>query len=130
MAINHSDKIWLILSDKIMYGSPEDLMIENAFDHIFDTSSLKFNSENGTFSLKNSDNQFMYIEGKGKLRFWTEKAINRIGYSISESITNPYIKIPQDKKPCWQLVSNNSVNEFISIYELIRWIERGNKQFI
>ena len=55
MAISQSDKIWLILDNKLMEGAPEDLMIEGAFDHLFDSSPVQFNSENGTFSFRREE---------------------------------------------------------------------------
>ena len=79
LAISQSDKIWLILDNKLLEGAPEDLLIDGAFDHLFDSSYVQFNSDNGTFSFKKEDRGEIYLEGKGKLRHWTEKAINRAG---------------------------------------------------
>ena len=49
MAISQSDKIWLMLDDRLFEGAPEDLMIEGAFDHLFNSSTVHFNSEDGLF---------------------------------------------------------------------------------
>ena len=38
MAISQSDKIWLILDNRLIEGAPEDLMIAGAFDHLFNSS--------------------------------------------------------------------------------------------
>ena len=88
MAINQSDKIWLILDDKLIEGAPEDLLIEGAFDHLFESSHVKFNPEQGTFSFSADKKKTMHIEGTGSLRPWTEKAICRIGFSVSECENN------------------------------------------
>ena len=58
MAISQSDKIWLILENELIEGAPEDLMIAGAFDHLFNSSAVIFNSEDGTFSFRS--------EAKGK----------------------------------------------------------------
>ena len=122
MAISQSDKVWLILENKLMEGAPEDLMLEGAFDHLFDSSSVVFNSENGTFSFRGEEKGSLYIEGDGFMRHWTEEAVHRAGFSVSEVKTKPYIKATSSRKNIWQLISHNSILEFYSIYELMRSI--------
>jgi iron complex transport system ATP-binding protein len=119
MAVSQSDKVWLILENQLMEGAPEDLMIEGAFDHLFDSSSVVFNSENGTFSFRVEERGSLYIKGDGLIRHWTEEAINRAGFSVSEVKTDPYINVTSINKNKWQLISQDSIVEFYSIYELI-----------
>jgi iron complex transport system ATP-binding protein len=119
MAISQSDKIWLILDNKLIEGAPEDLMITGAFDHLFDSSTVLFNSEDGTFSFRSDTKGSIYIEGDGNKRRWTEKAINRAGYTVSKEKTIPYVIIPDDDNNCWQLSGQSNIQECSSIYELI-----------
>jgi iron complex transport system ATP-binding protein len=130
MAISHSDKIWLILDDKLVEGAPEDLLIEGAFDHIFDSSPVKFNSEHGTFSFRLDDHGSIYIEGEGLLRHWTEKAVERAGFSISAARTIPYITVPSGDNRFWKLISPNSVVEAGSIYDLVNCLSKEKINFI
>jgi iron complex transport system ATP-binding protein len=127
MAISQSDKIWLILDNQLKEGAPEDLMIEGAFDHLFDSSSVIFNSENGTFSFRGEERGSFYIEGSGTIRHWTEEAVNRAGFSVSLERTTPYIRVPSINKKCWQLISPGSKIEFYSIYEMICFL--GKEDF-
>jgi iron complex transport system ATP-binding protein len=126
MAISLSDKIWLILDNKLIEGAPEDLMIEGAFDHLFDSSPVQFNSENGTFSIRRENKGAIYLDGEGVLKHWTEKAINRAGYSLSEVITTPYIILPSENNKTWQISSPDSVKIFGSVYELVSWLSLEN----
>jgi len=119
MAISQSDKVWLILDNQLLEGAPEDLMIEGAFDHLFESSSVHFNSENGTFSFRGENRGSLYVEGDGLIKYWTKEAITRAGFSLSDEITKPYIKVNMGNKNKWQFVSLNSVEEFYSIYELV-----------
>ena len=64
----------------------------------------------------------IYLEGKGILRHWTEKAVNRAGFSVSEKMTTPYIIVPSEKNKMWRLSGLDTFHEFGSIYELIRWL--------
>jgi len=124
MAINQTDKIWLILDDKLIEGAPEDLMIAGAFDHLFDSSIVVFNSENGTFSFKGEIKGSIYVEGNGRNRYWTKKAINRAGFSISKEMTQTYVIIPSELNSYWQLSTPSFVREFRSIYELITCLNK------
>lgn len=124
MAISQSDKIWLILDNKLIEGAPEDLMITGAFDQLFDSSAVLFNSEDGTFSFRSDTKGSIYIEGNGNKRHWTEKAINRAGFTVSKEKTIPYVIIPFGDNNCWQLSGQSNIKEYSSIYELISCLSR------
>jgi iron complex transport system ATP-binding protein len=119
MAISQSDKIWLILDDGLIEGAPEDLMIAGAFDNLFNSSTVVFNSDDGTFSFRGEIRGSIYIDGRGKNRHWTEKAINRAGFTVSKEKTPTFIIIPSDSNNNWQLSTPAFVYECSSIYELI-----------
>jgi iron complex transport system ATP-binding protein len=119
MAISQSDKIWLVLDSKLIEGAPEDLIIAGAFDHLFNSSTVVFNSEDATFSFRRDPKGSIFIEGEGNKRQWTEKAINRAGFIVSKEKTFPYVTIPSENNNLWQLSTQTLVQEFSSIYELI-----------
>jgi len=124
MAISQADKIWLIVENQLIEGAPEDLMIKGSFDHLFDPSPVQFNSEEGIFTFINEERGGIYLEGKGIKRIWTEKAINRAGFSVTINKTNPFIILPEGENTRWQLSANNIIHEFSSIYELIGFLSR------
>ena len=70
MAINQSDKIWLILDKKLVEGAPEDLIIAGAFDHLFDTSSV---------SLIPKKEHFLSRPKKRELCMWRVRVIKSTG---------------------------------------------------
>ncbi|MCX6253951.1 MAG: ABC transporter ATP-binding protein, partial [Bacteroidia bacterium] len=124
MAISQSDKIWLMADNKLIEGAPEDLMLIGAFDHLFDSSPVQFSSEDGTFSFRSEEKGSIYLEGDGTRRHWTEKAINRAGFSGSELKTTPYIIIPSGNNNNWCLSTHDVTQEFGSIYELVSWLRK------
>jgi iron complex transport system ATP-binding protein len=119
MAISQSDKVWLILDSEMTEGAPEDLMIAGAFDHLFNSSTVLFNSDDGTFSFRSDTKGSIFIEGQGKYRHWTEKAINRAGFTVSKEKTFPFVVIPSDNDSQWQLSAKSDVYKFNTIYDLI-----------
>jgi iron complex transport system ATP-binding protein len=119
IAITQADKIWLITDCGLIEGSPEDLMLGGDFDHILSSTSVKYNSDHGTFSFPSEGKGSIWVEGEGIIRHWTEQALNRAGFSISESKTFPWLIVPDSDSAYWRLVSENNAREFNSIYELI-----------
>jgi iron complex transport system ATP-binding protein len=119
MAVSQADKIWLILDDRLIEGAPEDLILKGAFDHLFDSSPVKFNSENGTFTFRGEERGTYYLEGDGIMRYWTEEAIKRSGFGISSVKKIPFIKTPSGNDVKWQVIYETESVETDSIYELI-----------
>jgi iron complex transport system ATP-binding protein len=52
IALNMADKIWLILKDEMLEGSPDDLVRSNSFDHLFESSEIKFDPSTGRLDWK------------------------------------------------------------------------------
>jgi len=125
MAISQSDKIWLVLDDELITGSPEDLMIAGAFEHLFDPSAVLFNSNDGTFSFRSETKGNIYIIGTGSKRNWTEKAVQRAGFTVSKQMTSFYIITPDENNPKWRLISKTETREFNSVYELITNLKKS-----
>lgn len=121
MAISQSDKIWLIPGNGLEEGAPEDLLIKGSFEHLFETSPVEFNAEQGTFLFKSGRRGSIYIEGEGIMRHWTERAVSRAGFSISEIPSEPSVTVPGDEK-CWILNTGGVDRKFDSIYEMIRFL--------
>ena len=123
IAVSEADKIWLFLKDSFKEGAPEDLIIEGAFDDLFKDSIVRFSQTDGSFLFKNEIKRNIIITGKGISRLWTEKALNRAGYSVSEKNAEMKIDVITDKSGNkWILTKNQLRNEFTSIYDLITWL--------
>jgi iron complex transport system ATP-binding protein len=118
MAISQADKIWLLKDNGLVEGAPEDLMIQGEFDHIFDSSPARYNSDQGTFTFFSEEHGSIYIEGEGILRHWTEKALNRIGFVVSKEKTDRYIIVPSGNFKNWQLINGPVIREFSTVYDL------------
>jgi iron complex transport system ATP-binding protein len=119
VAMNQADKIWLLLEDKLIEGSPEDLMLHGAFNHLFDSSLVKFNPDDGNFSFSKEHQGTIYIKGSGLIKLWTEKAVMRAGYSIASVKTNKFIETPTEKNNKWILFDEEDSISFYSIYDLV-----------
>jgi len=118
IAISQADKIWLLTNKKLIEGAPEDLMLAGDFENLFESSSVRYDSDHGTFSFHVFEKGTIYVEGEGIIRHLTEKALSRIGFVVTGIKSKPCLIVPSGENKFWHLVTNNSTFRFSSIYEL------------
>jgi len=125
-AVLQADKIWLLKEAGLFEGAPEDLMLAGAFKALFDDSKVIFNTDNGSFNIRNIVKGNISVKGKGVKKYWTEKALVRAGYSVDEKESLLEVKIPSEDDLKWKCLTSDEIIEFDSIYELIGWIRDKN----
>ncbi|PLX15034.1 MAG: ABC transporter ATP-binding protein [Marinilabiliales bacterium] len=120
IAIQEADKIWLMLEDKIAEGAPEDLILNETFNRIFEKSNLKFDKLKGDFKMQKSHHRKIGIYGDGPHFVWTKKALERLNFMVvKENESGQYIKIEKENNLCkWTLIEDKNIKEFSSIYDL------------
>jgi iron complex transport system ATP-binding protein len=123
LAMNHADKIWLLKNSGVVEGAPEDLMLQGEFEHIFDSASVKYNAEQGTFIFSGQPKGSIHVQGEGIMRGWTEKALSRAGFEISGKVTSQYVVVPSGSSRNWSLVSENIQTQFSSLYDLLEGLK-------
>ncbi|MBA4321591.1 MAG: ABC transporter ATP-binding protein [Odoribacter sp.] len=119
-AVSEADKIWLILKDLFREGAPEDLIIGGDFDELFKNSLVRFNQTDGSFTFRNEFKGIINVRGEGISRLWTEKALNRAGYSVSTKSSELEVAVingPEGTR--WILESSDIKEEYNSVYELV-----------
>lgn len=121
IAINQADKIWLLKDDGLTEGSPEDLMINGLFSDLFDESKVRFNRSDGSFTLRNEERGSLFVKGTGENKYWTEKALIRAGYDISDSGSDIIIETPSETNINWICSQPDKRSEFRSVYDLVNW---------
>ena len=125
-ALSEADKMWLILKDVFVEGAPEDLIINGAFDELFKDSLVRFNRKDGSFTFRNEYKGTITIRGEGIIKLWTEKALNRAGFSVTSKETDTIIEIISNPDGnLWIVDHKNSRSEFSSVYDLISWISEN-----
>lgn len=122
VAMSQADKIWLIVDNHMLEGAPEDLMLQGAFDNLFDSSAVRYNSEQGTYSFNSENKGKINLSGEGIMLHYTRKALNRAGYSVSVGEIQPYVRLPSGICKNWQLIRDDSVQEFQSLYDFVTWL--------
>ncbi|UCG28139.1 MAG: ABC transporter ATP-binding protein [Bacteroidales bacterium] len=120
IAMQEADMIWLMLPDRIMSGSPEDLVLDNSFSNIFANSKLHFDSDTGDFRMKRRPAENIYLYGKGKSLYWTQRALERLGYNLTDNRNSETaIRLEEEAgKRTWILQKKEKILKLKSIYEL------------
>lgn len=144
IAMKVADKLWLILPDEFIDGSPEDLVLQHSISKIFHTTRLKFDSRKGEFNIRRKSIGTYSITGTGQSLLWTRKAMERLGYEIdgesNQLSGSPFLRKnePLDTifgnnqpnitfaivihesadKTTWELQMQNQTSNYSSLYDL------------
>ena len=122
VAMSQADKVWLILGDRMVEGAPEDLMLQGAFDHLFDSPAVHYNPDHGTYSFVSESRGDITVSGEGTFLHYTTKALNRAGYSVSRGTSRPCLSVPSGERQTWEYYGNAETFSFSSIYDLVSWM--------
>jgi iron complex transport system ATP-binding protein len=120
IAVSQADKIWLITATGMITGAPEDLTLGNHFDCLFDPALTGFNPEDGSFDLKSASLSLIHIEGEeSRVRKLTIKALKRAGYTVTDEMIIPRIKLPSGKNE-WILYTEGTTANCKTLYDLVK----------
>jgi iron complex transport system ATP-binding protein len=123
IAMQHADKLWLLIDGALYEGAPEDMALNGQFARLFEGTNLQFDDCNGQFNIKRRDMKSITIAGDGKIFFWTKKALERLGYDVlkAENKKQADIVIHDDSPVLWTLNQTEKQLQFTSLYELLRY---------
>ncbi len=113
LVLQTADRIWLATRDKkILSGIPEDLVLDESFDKIFQLKGFDLK----TGKIKHQIHQKLKVKliGEGATYLWTKNALERCGYEVAE---NGSIKIEVDPEPQLEWTLDNI--RYASIESLI-----------
>lgn len=83
LALRSADRIWLLpYGGKLSAGVPEDLVLSGEFQSAFANLGVQFDVETGTFQTSQRAQQPVVLIGTGSRYIWTQRALERAGYSI------------------------------------------------
>ena len=120
IAIQEADKIWLMDSELIVEGAPEDLILNKAFEKIFEESKLSFDINKGEIMVDKKSGNKICLTGEGNEYFWTKKALERMNYLVcSETVNCPLVTVEKvNEKLRWIYQKNDKKCTLNSIYDL------------
>jgi len=118
IAINESDKIWLLNKELLKEGAPEDLILGNDFSQQFRDSRLRFDSQSAEYVFPRFKEKRIGLSGESKYFDITQKALKRIKFEVGDN-KDLFIRVSvSENLPLWELTLGETVYKFSSLYDL------------
>ena len=129
IAMQEADKLWLMVDNILYEGAPEDLVLNHQLARIFEGTELHFDDCKGVFNIRRKDIRLVSLSGKGKLFFWTKKALERLGFLVREHENDKQmsISVSETASPLWTVNTREEELHFHSIYELSKFLSACNR---
>lgn len=109
LALQMSDRLWLLNEDGIIAGSPEDLILNNAFQAMFNKKGIEFDNKTGMFKVAYQLQNSLAIKGHGFEYVLLRRALMRKGIKPVKAKENEvmFIAIENNIKEPYVLWKNN-----------------------
>ena len=84
LALLMADYLWLMHQGAVHTGVPEDLALNGTIARVFAQGEIRFDRSTGTFGVTPPTGTRVCLTGPMPERFWTQRALERMGYSVTE----------------------------------------------
>lgn len=85
LALQMADRLWLLAPNKpLLQGSPEDLLLKNEFQNIFENRGIKFDNRTGHFRVGYDFKSTLAVKGHGFEYVLFRRAFARKGIKITQ----------------------------------------------
>ncbi len=89
LALQIADEIWLFDGNgNLITGTPEELVMNDHFSSVFDKKGTLYDKSTGVFKMNAPTGPVIEMLGEGIPAFWTRRALERIGYRVSQKSEN------------------------------------------
>ena len=126
MVMSEADKIWMMVKDGMIQGSPEDLALDGSFDRLFSESRATFDLKSGSFVFPGYFYGKVILTGEGTEFFWTRTALTRAGFEV---VADHKVKIPEimvegnEDQRRWNLHPVEGEDRvFLTLYNLVNYL--------
>ena len=124
IAMQEADKLWLMIDGELHEGAPEDLVLNRQFTRVFEGTKLQFDDLKGEFNIRRNETQPITLAGEGNSFFWTQKALERLGYAVrkEENKHHADIAVSGGATALWTVNLRERQVSFTTIYELSKYL--------
>lgn len=124
LAIQSADELWLMqANNKISFGSPEDLILNNSMQDVFAQSSVDFDHLTGMFKIKHDLKMKMHFSSDDKqISLWTRKALEKIGIELVNDVEIKDAITYLSDTNTWKITLNGEEADCTSLADLVNFI--------
>ena len=117
LAMRIADRVWLMgRNGEFLQGAPEDLALDGSFSAVFSVGKVQFDAYTGQFQMNGLPTRQVMLKADGLNRIWTEKALNRAGFSVADEAE---IQL-EFVENTWRLSYQQKQKGFENIYDLLQ----------
>lgn len=89
LALQMADRLWLLQAGgPLITGSPEDLLLTNAFQPLFEKKGIEFDNRTGLFRVKHAENSTLQVKGHGFGYVLLRRAFARKGIKLDPHLVD------------------------------------------
>jgi iron complex transport system ATP-binding protein len=119
MAARIADNIWIMTHDGLEQGAPEDFALNRGFENLFVNTGICYNYNAGIVDTGIIlTKEITLVCNDSHLRFWTHKALNRLGFNVTENADT----IIEAQKNRFDYKHGNIEKSFTTIYDLSKYL--------
>ena len=126
LAMRTADRLWAISREGRFYcGAPEDLALDGVISEVFGIGGITYDAGCGQFQIPAHSRGAATITGEnGKFRFWTERAMQRIGFTPGTG-DDPAVRVDiqeTEDGPEWEVRTPGDAERFDSLTDCTAWL--------
>ncbi|MDR1595240.1 MAG: ABC transporter ATP-binding protein [Prevotellaceae bacterium] len=120
IAIRLADMLWIMTSETLEQGAPEDFALNHGFKAIFKDSGIFFDYKTGIVDAGiNLTKEISLVCDDANTGFWLTKAFNRLGFRVSNAAAIS-VEVKNGNYICKK---DNVEKECCSVYELCKTLQ-------
>ena len=125
LALRNCDILWLMSSDAMRVGVPEDLVLDDSISETFRDDGVAFDKRSGSFALAESAGPCVHVSADGSRALWMRRALERIGYRSGDADhAAASLSLTQNGQgPEWQLSIDGCLTRHRSIADVLGALE-------
>ncbi|MFU8847659.1 MAG: ABC transporter ATP-binding protein [Opitutales bacterium] len=121
LALRFADRLWVLNAEgSLIQGYPEAIAMSGAFAKVFESESLDWDPATGSFRTHPTPCLFAKVEGKGVAALWTRRALERLGFGLTEDGDTAALRIEIGAD--WQVSKQKQKYHFSGIADFIAWM--------
>lgn len=125
LALRFADRLWVLNErGELIQGYPEAIAISGDFAKVFENENLDWDPSIGSFRAHPEPCLQARIVGEGVPALWTQRAVERLGFGLTESNDSAAFTIWIEDGTSWKIARASEKLEFPRISEMIDWIIR------
>lgn len=131
LALQMSDRLWLLHHDQIVAGSPEDLTLRNAFQSMFNKGGVEFDNKTGMFKVLYKHESILAVHGHGFEYVLLRRAFARKGIKLFQGNQNEavWINIINNSAQPFELMNGEfSIEPYTSVESLVKRVIKQMNQ--